>query len=819
MKVPEGEYVVGPVEVISSFEKPTGKLTPDKVRAILAVVGEVDADFIKASEESFKRKLQSCTDENEAEAWKRTIESRGAAHKAFLAEAGACIKYDDQNPLIHATKILQGSCEVVRAGHVKVLSVGEAVIAEVREALKFVPAIDFSVFKPKKEMPREFVSFSVNDLVPPWSILKELFVAALDAYLEVVAEVARISGSSVKDKCFDTHVALRNTKLDAPVDVKIVDDVVECLKYVDEVVVKNRVPEGTVRRHYNPFNGKQESISRSLSRDKIELYEACDRVFDAFLRSLDMVMSLNIDADAPCVTYPKCDPLWVKKTAKQYEGRDRENFLERIRKQEQEGVQRWHQFLPDSDALHIVLHVFKPEFLKFLDVLGKAVVDEWYAMERKALCERLEWTWNRFLGAADVTLKGDSVCVDLRRVISSFVDHIKMRLQGLPFGIRPEQYESAYAELERVFTDLAKSIASHDAKREEVLPSFESLTCCTHQIISRPWHVALAQYEKFVKDSRIDSIDAKQIADCIGDIVHGAGGEMRYPRNVREALVNIFRFEGRIVYQDGEFNDKVILPVGARAYDVKVLAAIPPTGRHRARVVANLRGRLLAFVRQRASETESRSWVSRRWKSVAASIVGASEGESSEWRWRPYTEAEAEAIVSSVEECASVDCAPENVEAANRARDEVSVRPEMLMEVISQVIRRENADMASQIADALRSKPIDANVVSLSRTGSAQVSVAAQAKRPERDFFSDPNLQVLFEVSVNTPGNWRRGKVTPPEGFLDALDGKDEKAMRACAEKYKASRAKSDAMNTKHIQRDLSEEEIYKESGLLGRRD
>ena len=41
---------------------------------------------------------------------------------------------------------------------------------------------------------------------------------------------------------------------------------------------------------------------------------------------------------------------------------------------------------------------------------------------------------------------------------------------------------------------------------------------------------------------------------------------------------------------------------------------------------------------------------------------------------------------------------------------------------------------------------------------------------------------------------------------------KDAEAMRKCAERYKANRANGDAMNSKHVKRGLSEEQIYRES-------
>ena len=91
------------------------------------------------------------------------------------------------------------------------------------------------------------------------------------------------------------------------------------------------------------------------------------------------------------------------------------------------------------------------------------------------------------------------------------------------------------------------------------------------------------------------------------------------------------------------------------------------------------------------------------------------------------------------------------------------------------------------------------------------IESAVHAKPAEKDYFSDANLRILFECGVNTPANWRRGK-SPPEGFTDAFLKRDYKAMQLCAERYKANRAKSDAMNSKRLVRNMSEEQINRES-------
>lgn len=86
----------------------------------------------------------------------------------------------------------------------------------------------------------------------------------------------------------------------------------------------------------------------------------------------------------------------------------------------------------------------------------------------------------------------------------------------------------------------------------------------------------------------------------------------------------------------------------------------------------------------------------------------------------------------------------------------------------------------------------------------------ANTKMTEKDWFTDPNLQMLFGVSTNTPYNWRQGKGAP-EGFAEAFEKKDIKKMMEIAKKYKASRERADAMNTKGVERNLSEEQMHRQ--------
>ncbi len=117
------------------------------------------------------------------------------------------------------------------------------------------------------------------------------------------------------------------------------------------------------------------------------------------------------------------------------------------------------------------------------------------------------------------------------------------------------------------------------------------------------------------------------------------------------------------------------------------------------------------------------------------------------------------------------------------------------------------------LADLEASKiaPDKAVAVTLDERSGKVIESAVHAKPAEKDYFSDSNLRILFECGVNTPANWRRGK-SPPEGFTDAFLKRDYKAMQLCAERYKANRAKADAMNSKRLVRNISEEQINRES-------
>ena len=113
--------------------------------------------------------------------------------------------------------------------------------------------------------------------------------------------------------------------------------------------------------------------------------------------------------------------------------------------------------------------------------------------------------------------------------------------------------------------------------------------------------------------------------------------------------------------------------------------------------------------------------------------------------------------------------------------------------------------------DASKIAPDKAVAVTLDERSGKVIESAVHAKPAEKDYFSDANLRILFECGVNTPANWRRGK-SPPEGFTDAFLKRDYTAMQLCAERYKANRAKSDAMNSRRLVRNMSEEQMNRES-------
>lgn len=118
--------------------------------------------------------------------------------------------------------------------------------------------------------------------------------------------------------------------------------------------------------------------------------------------------------------------------------------------------------------------------------------------------------------------------------------------------------------------------------------------------------------------------------------------------------------------------------------------------------------------------------------------------------------------------------------------------------------------LIARMTEAFRANPPEVVVAGFTKKGRRDAIDIANTKKAESDWFSDPNLCLLFDVSENTPYNWRKGK-SPPEGFLDAFERKDAKAMRLCAEKYKATHGKSDAMNIKSLDHNLSEEQIYRQ--------
>lgn len=121
-------------------------------------------------------------------------------------------------------------------------------------------------------------------------------------------------------------------------------------------------------------------------------------------------------------------------------------------------------------------------------------------------------------------------------------------------------------------------------------------------------------------------------------------------------------------------------------------------------------------------------------------------------------------------------------------------------------------EVAARVLRELQQNTIPVVVDGYTPRGCQAAVQIVNTKRPERDYFSDGNLAVLFgDVHHNTIANWRKRKGAP-EGFSAAFEQKNYKAMKVCAEKYKVNRGKHDAMNSRKVRRNLSAEQVYKES-------
>ena len=103
------------------------------------------------------------------------------------------------------------------------------------------------------------------------------------------------------------------------------------------------------------------------------------------------------------------------------------------------------------------------------------------------------------------------------------------------------------------------------------------------------------------------------------------------------------------------------------------------------------------------------------------------------------------------------------------------------------------------IKDILGTKVSDMTIVELENLMRRVVREELNHRFRERDYFTDRNISILFDVSRNTPANWRKGEASAPEGFFAALKLRNYKALCKCAERYRANRAKCDVMNTKKV--------------------
>jgi len=475
-------------------------------------------------------------------------------------------------------------------------------------------------------------------------------------------------------------------------------------------------------------------------------------------------------------------------------------FIDDIRRREFTGEPRWQEFLPASPVVHVVLHVFKPEFLKTVDLVSRCVMGEWYETERKSILDRLDWFWGRFFDSIDKLLGCNPVCVEFRTALTAVVEHVKMRLQGLPFGLRQDEYGVAYDRVEDGFERLAAAICEFDRNRPDEMPSFESLTCEKRPILSRPKHVALNEYATFVKSARLDSIDFDLVKDSIPDILSVRGAAVAYSQSIHSSLVTILRAEGKVLYQIAVFNDKYILPVGARAYDVEVRCEIPDGGNRRASEIKRIRLAIAKFIRSRIElyeNNEECAWIARRWRAVENTFIGQSSSHPDAWQWRAFSDAEAESIIHSMEECAAIDRAPDRVDETSKALENVAANQDRILKLL-QGAMSEDGKLLSLVDG-------------YTKQGKREAVAISQTTPEEAGLLRKTALAKLFDVHVNTIGNWLKGEAAP-EGFREAYKAKDYNRLMELAVLQRVKTGKMDVMDAKRLVRNISEEQIYRES-------
>ena len=120
-------------------------------------------------------------------------------------------------------------------------------------------------------------------------------------------------------------------------------------------------------------------------------------------------------------------------------------------------------------------------------------------------------------------------------------------------------------------------------------------------------------------------------------------------------------------------------------------------------------------------------------------------------------------------------------------------------------------DIARRTMAMILERPIPAIVDGYSKEGRKEAVQIANTKMSEKDWFSDPNLAILFGSHPNTIANWRKKPEMAPAGFADAWSAKDIRRMSQVAHLYKANRERADVMNTKGVKRNMSEEQIHNE--------
>ena len=136
---------------------------------------------------------------------------------------------------------------------------------------------------------------------------------------------------------------------------------------------------------------------------------------------------------------------------------------------------------------------------------------------------------------------------------------------------------------------------------------------------------------------------------------------------------------------------------------------------------------------------------------------------------------------------------------------------ESMAKLIVEGLGRLSVDVEAKSASQLQEGKLHVIVDGYSKEGRKEAVQIANTKMSEKDWFSDPNLAILFGSHPNTIANWRKKPEMAPAGFADAWSAKDIRRMSEVARLYKANRERADVMNTKGVKRNMSEEQIHNE--------